>query len=179
MTRRSLLPSVLSSVAAGVTAAKAFAQERKRISPHETASITLSGKTVTITYGRPYLKGRTVGDQVAPFGKVWRLGADEATQFTITGACKFGSLSVPAGSYALFAIPSADKWTMIVNKTADQWGAFNYDEAQDLGRFTLNVTNPHSPIEEFTIAFAKETASSAAVSFSWGTQMVATTVQSS
>ena len=98
MNRRSalILTAVFVSVACG---------QSKRASPHETVSITLKSDQITISYGRPYLKGRKVGDQVAPYGQVWRLGADEATKLTVTAKTKIGELDLEAGSYSLFAIP--------------------------------------------------------------------------
>src|SRR5690242_3304527 len=131
MTRRSAI--MFAAVSALLVCA--VAQAQKRASPHETASLDLGGNKITITYGRPYLKGRQVGEQVAPYNEVWRLGADEATKLTVTAPTKIGdSLELAPGSYSLFAIPRPDKWTIIVNKVADQWGAFKYDKSQDVGR---------------------------------------------
>lgn len=168
MTRRSLL-----TAGALFSVAHSSFGFQKRLSPHETVSVDLGGQTVPISYGRPYLKGRTVGG-VTPFGKVWRLGADEATKITVPVAVKFGPLSLAPGSYALFAITNQDKWTMIVNKVSDQWGAFDYDQSKDLGRFDLPVTNLSSPVEEFTISFAKQGSKSAKVTFAWGRESVST-----
>jgi hypothetical protein len=123
----------------------------KRVSPHETITTTLNGKQVKIEYGRPYLKGRSL-ESLAPGDKVWRLGADEATKLTTETDLRIGDLKVPKGSYALFAIPMESKWTLIVNKTADQWGAFSYDAAQDLGRVDLRVGKTSAPVEQFTMA---------------------------
>ena len=153
-------------------------ESKKRLSPHETASIDLGGKPVTITYGRPYLKGRKVGGQVAPFGKVWRLGADEATKITVPAKATIGSgLALEPGSYALFAITSEQKWTMVVNKVADQWGAFDYDQSKDLGRFELPVEKLSAPVEEFTISLEKQGSGAAKITFAWGGESVSTTLQ--
>jgi Protein of unknown function (DUF2911) len=157
---------------------RAVAQAQERVSPHETVSVDLSGNKITIMYGRPYLKGRHVGEQVAPYNEVWRLGADEATKITVTARTKIGdSLELAPGSYSLFAIPQRDKWTIIVDKVADQWGAFKYDQSQDLGRFDVKVTPPSSPVEQFTISLAKEGSSTAALTFAWGKASVSTTLK--
>src|SRR5947209_7397766 len=106
MTRRTAL--LLSATTPLLRSAYAFQQggARKRASPHETVSVDLGGDRVTIVYGRPYLKGREVGKQVAPFGQVWRLGADEATKITVSETTALeGGPNLPAGSYSLFAIP--------------------------------------------------------------------------
>jgi DUF2911 family protein len=156
----------------------AVAEAQKRASPHETVSVDLGGNKVTITYGRPYLKGRQVGEQVAPYHEVWRLGADEATKITVTGRTKIGdSLELAPGSYSLFAIPQSDKWTVIVNKVADQWGAFKYDKSQDVGRFDVKVTPPSPPVEQFTISLAKQDSNTAALTFAWGKASVSTTLK--
>jgi hypothetical protein len=138
------------------------------VSPHETVSLDLKGDKITISYGRPYLKGRKVGQEVAPYAQVWRLGADEATKITVSGKTRIGELDLAPGSYSLFAIPNADKWTIIVNKVADQWGAFSYKQSDDLGRFDVPVKTASSPAEQFTIALNKESENSGTLTLSWG-----------
>jgi Protein of unknown function (DUF2911) len=176
--RHMTLRSAIMFTALSALFACAVAQAQKRVSPHETASVDLSGNRITISYGRPYLKGRQVGEQVAPYNKVWRLGADEATKITVTARTKIGdSLELAPGSYSLFAIPQPDKWTIIVNKVPDQWGAFKYDQSQDLGRFAVKVTSPSSPVEQFTISLAKQGSKTAALTFAWGKASVSTTLK--
>jgi len=140
----------------GVTIARTIAARQNRVSPHESVELTLNGKKITISYGRPYLKGRkAVGGSLVPYGQVWRTGADEATKLTTEADLMIGNLSVPKGSYALFTLPSETGWKLIVNKTADQWGAFNYDPKQDLGRVDMKVAKTAAPVEQFTITLAK------------------------
>ena len=149
----------------------------KRASPHETISVDLKGDTISISYGRPYLKGRKL-DQIAAYGQVWRLGADEATQITVTGKTRIGdALTLEPGSYALFAMGSPAKWTIIVNKVADQWGAFSYDKAEDLGRFDVPVKPAASPVEQFTITLTKQSDTAATLTFAWGDASLSTTVK--
>ncbi len=176
MTRRFAL--LLPMLTACSRFAAAFQGQKKRISPHETVSTDLGGKTITITYGRPYLKGRQVGKEVAPVGEVWRLGADEATKITVTANTQIGSaLRLAPGSYALFAITGPKKWTLIVNKTADQWGAFNYESSQDLGRVDLPVEKSTSPVEEFTISLNKKSNDAAELKMAWGKESVTVPVK--
>jgi len=166
------------SAASPLFAHAAFQGQGKRASPHETVSVDLDGKKITISYGRPYLKGRQVGGEVAPYGKVWRLGADEATKLTVTARMRIAdTLDLPAGSYSLFTIPSAEKWTMIVNKVADQWGAFSYKESDDLGRFDLNVKPLTTPVEQFTITLEKSASDVAALTLEWDKASVSTTLK--
>jgi hypothetical protein len=158
-------------------AQSALAQGQKRASPHEAVSLDINGKKITISYGRPYLKGRQVGGEVAAYGKVWRLGADEATKLTVNTRVKIANtLELAPGSYALFAIPQSDKWTLIVNKVADQWGAFKYDQSQDVGRVEVPVTPTSSPVEKFTIALAKQSGNTVNLTLAWGKESVATTI---
>ncbi len=77
----------------------------------------------------------------------------------------------------MFAIPGATTWTVIVNKTADQWGAFNYDKAQDLGRFDVPVKTLDAPVEEFAITLTKQSGDTALLKFAWQTTSVETTIK--
>ncbi|HEX4168970.1 MAG TPA: DUF2911 domain-containing protein [Bryobacteraceae bacterium] len=156
-----------------------FSFQEKRKSPHETVSAELNGKKIEITYGRPYLKGRKMSS-VTPDGQVWRLGADEATKLTVGLPVIIGKeLKLAPGSYSLFAITGPDKWTMIVNKTADQWGAFSYQESQDTGRFDLPVHKTASPVEEFTITLGTARGSEVPLTLAWGDQQVETIIKAS
>src|ERR1043165_5282376 len=89
----------------------AVAQDKKRVSPHETVTGTVDGATVTIVYGRPYTKdpksgaARKIWGELVPFGKVWRAGADEATLLTTKQSYDIGGTTVPAGTYSLFLLP--------------------------------------------------------------------------
>lgn len=125
--------------------------EDKRASPHAEATATLAGKKITVSYGRPYVKGRAIFGGLVPWGQVWRTGADEATTFTTEADVVVGGLKVPKGAYSLFTIPAEKQWTVVVNKTAKQWGAFKYDAAQDVGRAPMTVTTSTRPVEQFTI----------------------------
>ena len=133
----------------------AGAAQGNRASPHETTELTLNGKKITVTYGRPYMKSRKIMGELVPFGQVWRTGADEASVLKTEADLMIGSLAVPKGSYAIFTLPSEIGWKLIVNKVADQWGAFKYDEKQDLGRVDMKVDKTSAPVEQFTISLAK------------------------
>lgn len=136
---------------AAVSLAGSARAERQRASPHADVAATLAGKKVTVSYGRPYMKGRVIFGGLVPWDQVWRTGADEATTFTTEADVVIGGLKVPKGEYALFTIPTEKQWTLVVNKTAKQWGAFKYDAAQDLGRAPMTVTASTKPVEQFTI----------------------------
>ncbi|MGB5880334.1 MAG: DUF2911 domain-containing protein [Thermoanaerobaculia bacterium] len=124
----------------GVAALPSFAQrgdDAERASKNGQAAGTIDGVEVTVEYGRPNVKGREIWGGLVPYGKVWRTGADEATTITLSGDVTVEGKALPAGKYAVFTIPNEDKWTVIFNKTAKQWGAFKYDSGQDALRVTV------------------------------------------
>jgi hypothetical protein len=115
------------------------AQDKKpRISPKAGVSQIIGTTEVKISYSRPGVKGRKIWGELVPYNKVWRAGADEATKFTFANDVKINGKKIPAGSYSFFVIPSNGEWTLILNKVADQWGAFEYNENKDLIRFKVS-----------------------------------------
>ena len=155
-------------LAATLITTLALAQEpKKRLSPHETTTATIADHKITIEYGRPYKKGREIMGGLVPFGQVWRTGADEATTLTTTADLMVGRIHVPAGTYSLFTIPEANGWTLILNKTAKQWGAFKYDDTQDLGRTPMKVRSLDTPLEQFTIAIESTGGSNGIIKLTW------------
>lgn len=151
-------------------AAACGAQDKsKRPSPPATASVDLGmGTKITIDYSSPRLKSRHVGGEVATFGKVWRLGANEATTFVTTGAVTVGGKAVPAGSYTMFAIPEKDKWTLIISKKTGEWGTDYPGEGEDLARVDLKVSALPASVENFTISLEKS-GMNATLNFDWDT----------
>jgi hypothetical protein len=109
----------------------ACAQQENRPSPAAKASGKIGDANITIAYSSPSVKGRTIWGELVPYGKVWRAGANEATTFETDKDVKVEDKTLPAGKYAFFVIPNEKEWTVIFNKTANQWGAFKYDEKQD------------------------------------------------
>lgn len=163
-----LAPLALALVA--VPALSAQAPKKAPASPHDTVTASVGGKTITITYGRPYMKGRKIYGGLVPFDKVWRTGADEATTFTTDGDLMLGSLHVPAGTYALFTIPGEKEWTVILNKVAKTWGAYDYEKnkAQDLGQTKAKAEHPDSPgYEQLIIAIENVSGNNATLAIAW------------
>jgi len=133
-----------------------FAGCGKRPSPGASATCTLDGgQTIKTIYSSPQMKGRKIFGELVPFGKVWRAGANEATTFVTSGDIVVGGKTVPAGSYTIFTVPGADKWTLIVNKKTGEWGIPYKYESDELGRVDMNVSKLAAPIENFTIAYDK------------------------
>src|SRR5713226_6505594 len=124
----------------------------KRPSPPASASCTLvGGKTITVDYSSPRMKGRKIFGELVPFGKEWRAGANEATTFVTKADVNVGGKTVPAGSYTLFAVPDRDKWTLVVSKKTGEWGIPYPGADSDLLRVDMKVSALPSPLENFTI----------------------------
>ena len=119
--------------------------------PASTVATTASGANVTINYHQPAVKGRNVwAGELAPYGKVWRTGANDATTFEVSKDVMINGKALKSGKYALFSIPGEKEWTIIFNKTAKQWGAYSYKEADDVLRVTAKSES--TPMtERFTI----------------------------
>jgi len=134
---------------------KAPEDKSKRPSPPAKATAAVGGTTVTIDYSRPSVKGRKIFGEMEPYGKVWRTGANEATTFEVSKDVKIEGQTLPAGKYGLFTIPGETEWTIIFNKTANQWGAFKYDAAQDALRVKVKPKKTAQLTEVFTISLDK------------------------
>lgn len=139
-----------------------YAQPSHPKSPHD----TVKTKDITITYGRPYKKGREIFGKLEPYGKVYRCGADEATQITFAKDVTFGGKAVKAGTYTFCAIPNATSWTVILNSKLGQWGAFDYDKnkAMDVVHVDVPVKTLSTPVEQLTM-----TAGGGHVTLAWDT----------
>lgn len=125
-------------------------------SPMDIASYPTSykeaDKSVRVIYSRPQLKGRSLAD-LAPEGKVWRTGANEATEITFYKDATVGGKTIKAGTYSLFTIPGDDEWTIILNSNLNQWGAYSYDSDADVARVTATASTDDEELEAFSIAF--------------------------
>lgn len=113
-----------------------------------------SDVAVRVTYSRPQLKGRSLSE-LTPSGKVWRTGANEATEITFYKDVNFGGKDIKAGTYSLFTIPGENKWTVVLNKNLNQWGAYSYEEGADVARVKVPNGSDGNSLEEFSIAFKK------------------------
>lgn len=145
-------------------------------SPSASVKTTVGTSDVTINYHRPGVKGRKIWGALVPYGEVWRLGANNATTITFAEAVRVEGKDVPAGTYGLFAIPAQDKWTLILNKEAQQWGAYSYKQAQDLLRFDVKPqTGPFTEWMVFNITPTGE--GKAVVEMAWENLRVPFTVE--
>ena len=122
---------------------------------------------IEVEYSRPSMNGRKIFGGLLPFGTVWRTGANTATKISFSTAVKFGGTNVPAGSYALYSIPGADEWTVILNKVTGQWGAYQYDQANDLVRVKVKPVAVPAPVETFSIGVAELKSETATLYLLW------------
>lgn len=155
-----------------LAASFAVADDKPRVSPHETITAAIDGSDVTIVYGRPYTKDpksgtpRKIWGELVPFGQVWRTGADEATLLTTKRSYDIGGTTVPAGTYSLFTLPEQSGAKLIINKQTGQWGT-KYDEKEDLVRIDMKKEAADKPVEQFTIAIKPDPAGGGTLKFSW------------
>lgn len=157
---------LLSSIALLFLSVQLFAQtdKSKRPSPPDKVSETLkSGVMVSVDYSQPSVKGRTIGKEIAPYGQVWRTGANEATVFEVNKDVKINGKTLPAGKYGLYSIPGEKEWIFIFNKTWKQWGT-NYTEADDALRVTVKTEKASKFIEKMTFKIEKD----GGVELMWG-----------
>jgi len=133
-----------------------FASAQGKPSPATSASCDLGGgNNVKTNYSSPRMKGRKIYGGLVPYGEVWRTGANEATTFVTSANIKVGGKDVPAGSYTIFTVPGADKWTLIINKKTGEWGIPYKYESDELARVDMKVSKLPAPVENFTIAYDK------------------------
>lgn len=106
-------------------------------SPAKVLNTQVSGTEVTINYNAPSVRDRKIWGELVPYNKVWRTGANSATKISVDKDIMIEGQTLPAGSYAIFTIPSEKTWTVIFNADSDQWGAYDYDEKKDVLRLTV------------------------------------------
>jgi hypothetical protein len=151
-------------------------------SPTATLKQRVGLTDVEITYSRPGLKGRKAfgdrgGKSIEAWSEVWRVGANNATSVTFSTPVKIGGTEVPAGTYGLFAELGKNEWTVILNKISKQWGAYAYDQKDDVVRVKAKVQTLAEPVESFTIDINDLRDESAALTLSWENTRVAVPFQ--
>ena len=157
MFRHSIL---LCTVVAGLTFAGARGVSAQG-SPASTASVTVNGKTISIKYSAPSVRGRVIfgaGNLVSkdPTYPVWRAGANAATLLQTDADLMIGNLAVPKGTYSLYVdLTNMEAWVLIVNKETGQWG-LTYDQSQDLGRVPMTMGKPPARVETLKYALTDQ-----------------------
>ena len=150
-------------------------QRRPPASPPAKASVTIGGKTITINYSSPRVKGREgkiftkdgLIEQTHKSYPVWRAGANAATTLHTTGDLTIGTLHVPAGTYTLFVdIANPDQWTLIINKKTGEWG-LGYDPKMDLGRTEMHMSKPASMVEDLKYTLTDDGGNKGTLTLAW------------
>lgn len=160
---------IISVAILATTISPSFAQIERgngkaRVSPNATVSQTIGTTVVTLHYGRPGVKGRTIFGDLVPYDKVWRAGANEATAINFSKDVKVQGKTLKAGWYSFFMIPGEKEWTIIFNSTI-KWG-LDYDQKSDVLR--VKTTSENAPMRESLMYFFRNLSdNSAELVFTW------------
>jgi len=166
---RTTLKMMLLLAITAVSSSSLQAQGLKMPQPSTAQTITQAFGlgTVTLNYSRPNTKGRKIFGALEPYGSVWRTGANSATTITTTEAIKIEGKDLPAGTYGLFTIPGANEWTVIINKGAKQWGAYEYKPDEDLFRIKVKPMKLKEKVETFTMQLTDVYPTTAKLQLMW------------
>ena len=152
---------------AGSARANPPSGDQQLASPPATATVKLEGKTITIHYNTPSIRGRKIFGGLVPYDHWWRTGANPATTLITPVRLRIGKLDVPAGTYTLYTLPSQrDAWMLIVNKQTGQWGTI-YHQDQDLGRTPMEQNALATPQETMSLSFANTHANETQLHMKW------------
>lgn len=152
----------LAILAVVVIAVFLYLNNRTRtLSPPGEEQLTSGGVTVTVTYSRPSVRGRLIfgtedQDALQPYGKYWRLGANEATEITFNRDVLFNGSPVKAGTYRMYAVPGADAFELVLNTAVGESGSSEPDDEKDVLRTKVATQQTSAPVEQFTISLSPE-----------------------
>jgi hypothetical protein len=146
-------------------------------SPSETKTISHQGLDVKVVYGRPYKKGRLIfgeenNEALVPYGKYWRLGANEATEITFSKDVNFGDVPVKAGSYRMYAVPQAEAWTLTLNSELGKFGYFEPNYALDVAKLDVSADPKTDETEQLTITFDPDSTGVITMNIAWDKTLV-------
>lgn len=166
--KKQLLSTAMIIVAVAVGWQPAKAQVKlPPASSSQTVTQGLGISTVTLKYSRPNMNGREIFGGLVPYGEVWRTGANSLPLLTFDGTVTIAGTQVEAGTYGLLTIPGKDKWTVIFSKNTEQWGAYSYNQEEDLFRFDVKPERLAKPMETFTISFSDVQPQRAQLDIAW------------
>ncbi len=171
MLRSLLLVAALGLALSPSAQAQTRVSDAPRPSPNARVGQTFGFTDIDITYGRPATKDRSLfasESELAPYGEVWRAGANEATTVTFSTDVMVEGQPLAAGTYALFVMPDADQWTVYFNREANQWGAFGYDAEMDAARITLAPETSAQMTEQMRFRIDHATNDGATIYLEWG-----------
>jgi hypothetical protein len=157
---------------------QAIAQNFKGLdkSPMDIASFPsnyrVSEKVIKIIYSRPQLKGRSL-EKLAPLGKKWRTGANEATEVTFYKDVVFGGTAVKAGTYTMYAVPGKATWTVALSSQLNVWGVYFHKDENDVAKVTIPVKQTEENLDVFSIAIDEDMT----INMGWGSTLISIPVQ--
>jgi hypothetical protein len=131
-------------------------EKENRVSPAETASAVIGTNEITISYGSPRVKGRSIWGSLVPYDEVWRTGANEATTVSFSSDVLIDGQLLQADTYSFFTIPGEASWTIIFNLEEKQWGSFKYDSNQDALRMNVTPVQLEEVVENMTFTLLTE-----------------------
>jgi hypothetical protein len=164
--------SVLSAFLLLAVAVPVMGQQKPVLSPRDSVMLTLDTNRISVNYGRPSMRGRTIMGDLVPRDKVWRTGANEATHLKTNFDLMLGGVPVMRGTYTLWTIPHKENWTIILNKQTGQWGT-RYDERQDYARFDVRSEQLAAAVETLKIALEPNGKTSGVLKLMWEKTSVA------
>lgn len=141
--------------------------QQKRLSPPDSAVLEMNGLSVRIYYGSPSVRDRKIFGDLVQYGELWRTGANEATTIVADSDVLLNGNRLPAGKYALFTIPGESQWTVVINKVADQWGAYEYNKKEDVLRFDVPADLNLGFLERMRIYFESPDDIGATIRIHW------------
>jgi hypothetical protein len=138
-----------------------------QLSPRDTVRSSIGNVSIAIDYSRPLARGRVLLGNVIPYDRVWRTGANAATQFTTSAPVRVAGIQLSAGTYTLWTVPSQNGVDLIVNGQAGQWGT-QYDRSRDVGKARMQSAALSTPVDQFTISIAAKDARHGTLALEWG-----------
>jgi hypothetical protein len=139
----------------------------KQLSPRDTVRAKIGNASITIDYSRPHARGRALLGNVIPYDRVWRTGANAATQFTTSAPIKLAGIPLAAGTYTLWTVPHQNGVDLIVNGQSGQWGT-QYDRSRDVAKAPMQSTTLRTPVDQFTISVQPRDARHGTLALEWG-----------
>jgi Protein of unknown function (DUF2911) len=138
-----------------------------QLSPRDTVRAKIGDVSITVDYSRPLARGRVLLGNVIPYDRVWRTGANAATQFTTSAPIRLAGIQLAAGTYTLWTIPHQNGVDLIINGQAGQWGT-QYDRSRDVGTARMQSATVTTPVDQFTISVAAQNPRHGTLSMEWG-----------
>jgi hypothetical protein len=139
----------------------------RELSPRDTVRSSIGAVSITIDYSRPHARGRVLVGNVIPYDRVWRTGANAATQFTTSAPIRLAGIQLAAGTYTLWTMPHENGVDLIVNGQSGQWGT-QYDRSRDVGKAPMQSSALSTPVDQFTISVAAKDPRHGNLILEWG-----------